>query len=53
VKSIFCMEVDVTVRNSDVNKLLEELRKLVLTEEGLKQVTEVLLNWIMQKETQR
>jgi len=44
------MEVDVTMRNSDVNKLLEELRKLVLTEEGLKQVTEVLLNWIMQKE---
>ncbi|MBW2068480.1 MAG: transposase [Deltaproteobacteria bacterium] len=38
------------MRNSDVNKLLEELRKLVLTEEGLKQVTEVLLNWIMQKE---
>ncbi len=38
------------MKNSDVNRLLEELRKLVLTEEGLKQVTEVLLNWIMQKE---
>ena len=44
------MEADVAMRNSEVNKLLEELRKLVLTEEGLKQVTEVLLNWIMQKE---
>ncbi len=38
------------MRNSYLNKLLEELRKLVLTEEGLKQVTEVPLNWIIQKE---
>lgn len=35
---------------SDVNRILEELKKQTSTEEGLKEVTEILLNWIMQKE---
>jgi transposase-like protein len=43
-------KVNIPMSGSDVNRILEELKKQTSTEEGLKEVTEILLNWIMQKE---